>query len=191
MPGASVLVAEMNIHRGEPSDEQLETQFRAGDESGFEILYRRYRHPLMRYLTRLCGNLVEAQDLMQETFVRVFVSQSRTPRGIFRVWLYKVATNVYRGFLRKRAVRRETHLGEQSEQIIASHKKGQSANDVISRRIREAVQSLPPLHRTTVILLHFQGLSYPEIAQIEGCTVGAIRSRIFHARRMLRDKLRT
>lgn len=181
----------MNIHSGEPSDEQLETQFRDGDDAAFEVLYRRYRQPLMRYLTRLCGNLVEAQDLMQDTFLRVFTSQSQKPRGIFRVWLYKVATNVYRSHLRKRAVRREIHLGDQSEQTTAFHPMDQSADDAISRQIREAVQSLPPLHRTTVILSHFQGLSYSEIAQIEDCSTGAIKFRMFQARKMLRDKLRS
>lgn len=172
------------------TDERLETLFRAGDDSAFEVLYQRYRRPLLGYLTRLCGNVTRAQDMFQETFVRVFTSRCALGGGIFRVWLYKVATNVYRETMRKQAVRRELPLGPQADQAGAfDSTDAQAWKKLAANELHAAVHSLSDKYRISIMLSCFQGFSYADIAQLEACSVEAVKSCIFEARKMLRSKL--
>lgn len=185
-PGAVWRMPDKN----ELSDERLEGFFRSGDDQAFEILYERYKRPLLSYLTRLCGDLTEAQEFFQETFVRVFMSASPPAPGVFRVWLYKVATNVYRGALRRRAVRRHVALVDQPERVPAANSSNMPVGSApTAQEIRSAVESLPRKYRTVIILSCFQGLRYAAIGEVEGCSVGTVKSRMFEARKMLRKKL--
>jgi len=168
------------------SDEWLARAAAAGDTRALEELYRRYETPVVRYVQRFARDNDIAVDLFQEAFFRAYVNLgSFDPRRSFRPWLYRIATNVARDWIRheSRALPPATEAGEPSVISIVE------ARDQ-ARRVESAVAELSEDHRLVVILRHYQGLSYAEIAEITGSPEGTVRSRMHYALRALRAKLR-
>ena len=92
------------------SDEDLMMACRRGDMSAFELLVRRYQDPLVNYIHHIINDYHRAEDLAQETFLRVFKSASRyEPRASFKSWLYTIATNLSKNEIRNRN-RRNTYF---------------------------------------------------------------------------------
>jgi RNA polymerase sigma-70 factor (ECF subfamily) len=169
------------------SDEWLARAAAAGDMRALEELYRRYETPVVRYLQRVVRDNDTAIDLFQEAFFRAYVNLSRfDPRRSFRPWLYRVATNVARDWIRheSRALPPAATPAEEPSVISIVE-----ARD-LARRVADAVAELADDHRLVVILRQYQGLSYAEIAEITGSPEGTVRSRMHYALRALREKLR-
>lgn len=168
------------------SDEWLARAAAAGDMRAQEELYRRHETPIVRYLQRLVPDNDIAIDLFQEAFFRAYVNLgSFDARRTLRPWLYRIATNVARDWLRheSRALPAAAEAAEPSVISIVE------ARD-LARRVERAVSELSEDHRLVVVLRHFQGLSYAEIAEITGSPEGTVRSRMHYALRALRAKLR-
>jgi RNA polymerase sigma-70 factor, ECF subfamily len=179
-----------------PSDSDLITHARAGDTAGLRMLIDRHKDPMVNYLTRMTGSRVRAEELAQESFVRLYTSPPRVDNGAsLGPWLYRVATNLLRSDERRgRAARRLRWLlrqrepapggaegsGDQERRLLA---------DEAQRQTQAALAALPLAFRAPLVLREIQGLSYEEIAVALGSPLGTVRSRINRGRALLRERL--
>lgn len=185
----------------ESTDEELMRGVRAGDEAAFPLLYRRYERRLLAFLVPYVGDLALAEDLLQETFLRVFRQRaSYEPRGAFRTWLFAIARNLALDqFRRRRSLRGSTSplgegslVGEDPERLPdpAPDPLGVLAGRDATTALRSALLDLPEEDRAVILLSRLEGLRYREIAQILGTTEGAVKVRAHRALLTLRKRLR-
>ncbi len=187
----------------EYSDESLIAGHLRGDAAAFRELVRRYGDGVLGYLFRMTGNRDQAEDLFQETFKRVH-EKARTFRGgSLKSWLFTIATrvtidNARRGKRRQAiSLDQETDCGpDDSSPLVAATVDGSAADpaDELVRQeqreqVRRAIDSLPVRQRATLLLAYYQQLSYPEVAQAMGCTVGTVKTQMSRALAALAKKL--
>ncbi|MCK6210019.1 RNA polymerase sigma factor SigE [Georgenia sp. EYE_87] len=146
-----------------------------------------------RLAYRLTGNKADAEDLTQETFVRVFRSLHKYEPGNFEGWLHRITTNLFLDQARRRTRVRMDPIGEATERLPAAHDSGEPERGFehahLDLDVQAALDALPPKYRAAVVLCDIEGLSYEEIAATLGIKMGTVRSRIHRARAMLRDQL--
>ena len=182
----------------EPSDESLMSLFQQGNEPAYALLVQRYKDELTNFARRFLGDPDEAEDVVQETFVRVWRSRdSYTPAARFSTWIYTIASNLAKTRLRRWSLWRFVRLGEQRGDGKVFDLPDESAgpdgaaDDALrEERIQQALESLPVKFREVIVLRDIQQLSYEEIVAITGGAMGTVKSRINRARAMLRDRLR-
>jgi RNA polymerase sigma-70 factor (ECF subfamily) len=186
------------------TDEQLMRACRDGRHDALEELYRRHHRAVFAFIVRLVQDHQLAEDLVQETFLRVFGSRKRwQPRSKFTSWLYRIARNLCIDEKRRywnRLVQRdaEARIGDSSDSLSVidlTEDKGFNARQRSSQRahaeiIKQAVNSLSHDQREVIILNKYQGLSYIEIAEILGVTPESIKQRAYRAHLKLREILR-
>lgn len=177
----------------EYTDEQLLTSFRSGDEQAFTQLVRRYEKRLYNYLLRFLGRPTWAEDVFQETFLQVYISvASFDPNRRFRPWLYTIATNKARDYLRSSARRHAIHLTNLDDDTGSSQLWDQlmteetTAYDILDLKeqkelVRKVVEQLPDHLRQILILAYFEQLSYKEMADILEIPLGTVKSRLHAA----------
>jgi len=177
-------------------DEELMSRAARGDEQAFVLIVRRYKDELTNFAERFLGDRDDAEDVVQEAFVRVWRSrESFVAGGRFSTWLYTIASNLARTRLRRRALWRFVRLGS-GDGAPADIPDGAAASDVRvdeairDERIQRALGRLPPKFRELVVLRDIQQLSYEEITAITGCAMGTVKSRINRGRALLREELR-
>ncbi len=176
-----------------PSDNELLTRARDGHAEGFRMLVDRHKDPMVNYLTRMTGCRVRAEELAQESFVRLYLAPPRVQNGAsFAPWLYRVATNLVHS--EERRVRRARFYGwlfdrHREDGAVARDQETQMLSLEAQRQTQEALGALPVAFRAAVVLREIQGLSYEEIAVALGCPEGTVRSRINRGRAMLRERL--
>jgi RNA polymerase sigma-70 factor (ECF subfamily) len=182
-------------------DLELMLAVRRGDASSFEELLRRYRGPLVGYFSRMLRDPAMAEDLAQETFLRVYQARERyEPDAKFTTWLYRIATNLALNALRDRkevTPRPDRDFaGEVAEPGDASEipDTGPNAEQAMmeserQRMIRQAVESLPERQRAAVVLHKYQGVDYRQIAKVLGASESAVKSMLFRAYEALRLRL--
>ncbi len=171
-----------------PSDEVLMAQVKAGVERALAVLVRRYEQPLYNYALRMLGNSADAEDVFQETFVRVHLHRNRFWRGSpFKPWLYRIATNLCKDRIRYRRRRPEVQPGNAESDMpdpIASYQDVATAPDEAAMAAERAAQmqaalaSLSIKHRAVFLMAHQEGLSYGEIARTLRIPVGTVKSRM-------------
>ncbi len=180
------------------SDEDLMLECSKGDMSAFELLVRRYQDAIVNYIHLTINDYHRAEDLAQETFLRVLKSAPRyKPKAAFKNWLYTIATNLSRNEIRNR-IRRNTYLlddlVDEGEDIYHSAIMTDARNqpDILMEKkeqqqlIKKALNLLPDNQRIALTLVTYQELSYDEIADILECTVGAVKSLIHRARQNMK-----
>lgn len=146
-----------------------------------------------RLAYRLTGNQHDAEDLTQETFVRVFRSLSTYTPGTFEGWLHRITTNLFLDQVRRRRRIRMDPLGEDAGDVVGPAGLGtpergfEHAN--LDQDVQRALDALSPEYRAAVVLCDIEGLSYEEIAVTLGIKLGTVRSRIHRARAQLRESL--
>lgn len=171
-------------------DARLVTRFQRGDEDAFDVLVERHRRRIYSLVRRL-SSPVEADDLAQEVFIAAY----RTLPGFrgdstFSTWLYRIAVHVCSHHLRKRRLD-TTELDEEHEDVEREHDPERSAlSQELQERVREAIHDLPHKLRLVVVLRDLHGLSYEEIAEVVGCPIGTVRSRLHYATQRLAVALR-
>ena len=151
------------------------------------MLFRSYR---LAY--RLTGNRADAEDLTQETFVRVFRSLDRYQPGTFEGWLHRITTNLFLDGARRRTRLRFDALGESAERVQASDRTSPERgfeHENLDLDIQDALNALKPQFRAAVVLCDIEGLSYEEIGATLGISTGTVRSRIHRGRAQLREAL--
>jgi RNA polymerase sigma factor (sigma-70 family) len=181
-------------------DQILVKKALTGNEDAFRALLERYKDAVHRIVVKIVHNPDEAQDLVQETFMKAFGSLSSYKCEYrFTTWLYKIAANNCIDYLRKRKLVSvsldrplETKDGEVTIELADWTYNPEV--DLTTRQkllsIDQAIESLPPKYREVIIFRHKRDKSYEEIAEILGIPVGTVKARIFRARELLKKKLR-
>jgi RNA polymerase sigma-70 factor, ECF subfamily len=171
-----------------------------GDLAAFDELVRRYEKLVFHVAYRLAGNYDDANDVAQDSFVRVFNSIG-TFRGDanFTTWLYRIVTNVYLDERKKAKSHPKTSLEEYIEleensvtrQIEDEGPTPEESVQTLERNeiLQRAIMSLPEYQRVMIVLYHTQGKSYEEIAEITNLAIGTVKSRLNRARLALSEKL--
>jgi len=144
-----------------------------------------------RLAFRLAGNRPDAEDLTQETFVRVFRSLDSYTPGTFEGWLHRITTNLFLDLVRRRARIRFEGLPEDTERLVGPELPPERIIDdrLFDGDVQAALDALPADFRAAVVLCDIEGLSYEEIAETLGVKLGTVRSRIHRGRAQLRDAL--
>ena len=168
-----------------------------GDESAFATLYRRRQASLYRFALQMCGSESVAEDVTQEVFMALLREAHRfdPARGALASFLYGVARNqVLRRLEKERAF---VALGDEPDERsdAARLTTGEDPLAELARgerveTVRQAVLALPLHYREVVVLCELQELSYAEAANVLGCAVGTVRSRLHRARVLLCERLR-
>jgi RNA polymerase sigma factor (sigma-70 family) len=145
-----------------------------------------------RLAYRLSGNAQDAEDLTQETFLRVFRSLAGFTPGTFEGWLHRITTNLFLDQARRKAKIRFDALADDAESRIPSRAAApdtQVMDGLFDDDVESALAELPPDFRAAVVLCDIEGLTYEEIADVLGLKLGTVRSRIHRGRTMLRKAL--
>ncbi len=175
------------------TDELLMERAKGGDLEAFEALVRRYEGPLYRFFARLAGDPHLAEDLFQETFLRAFKNRALfDSKRRFAPWLYGIGVIAWKDHRRKEA-RASLGLQEGGGALQVPDDQGTPAEEVERREIQEVVREeighLPEEQRVIILLRHYQGLSYEEIAEALHLPLGTVKSRLHYALAMLRERL--
>ncbi len=182
--------------------EDLVERAKAGDRPAFGQLVEVYQDKIYGYVSRMLGDPDEAEDVAQETFVRAYRSLPHF-RGAasFHTWLYRIASNLAIDVARRnrRQSTGDFSLDEPLESEEGDYEReiadeSGSPEQLTQRRemqelVRQAVAELPEKLRAVVVLYELQGESYEDIAEILGCPLGTVKSRLFNARSQLKDML--
>jgi RNA polymerase sigma-70 factor (ECF subfamily) len=176
----------------EPSDAELFARSREGDRAALARLVDRHKDGLVNYLARLAGSRDGAEDLAQETFLRLLERSGRyRERGQLRAYLYRIATNLHRS--RDRRQRRwgllQPQLAPADGHVALAEQDVRLLRREVAQRLAEALRELPLRYRVPVVLRDVEDWSYREIAQLLGCREGTVKSRIHRGRRLLRERL--
>lgn len=174
---------------------------RAGQTEAFGILVRRYQDRLYSTIIRLVGGPEDAQDILQDAFVRAFEKLDQFHGdSSFYTWIYRIAVNLVLSSHRKRKQRRHSRSTEIGKAALgeepvddSSEIEPSSALERVEREaiIEAALAALGPEQRAVVVLKDFDGRRYEEISALLGIPIGTVRSRLHRARCELRERLRS
>ena len=192
----ATLTADLAPEGATDPDWDLVARVAAGDRSAFAELVERHHRRLLRVCERLLGDAEDARDAVQEVFLKVMVKAgSFRPKALVSTWLYRVAVNHCLNVLRRRRLRRLVSLSpvEDDEAAAAppepAEERADPHRELDARRrwgvVHGAIAALPPSQRAVLVLARFEELSYKEIAETLGITLGAVESRLFRAMRAL------
>ena len=162
-----------------------------GEMPSWEELVVEHADSVYRLAYRLSGNQHDAEDLTQETFMRVFRSLKNYRPGTFRGWLHRITTNLFLDMVRHRGKIRMEALPEDYERVPGKEMTPEQAYTVsnLDPTLQQALDELSPNYRVTVVLCDVVGMSYDEIADTLGVKMGTVRSRIHRGRTQLRNHI--
>ena len=173
---------------------------RRGDLKAYDELVKRYQERIYATIYHMTSNHEDANDLAQEAFIKAFSALKSFKGGSsFYTWLYRIAVNKTINFLKQR--KNKFHMSLNDIDFNAEHDKDLMAlisdktptRDVglseLQKKLNEALLRLSEPHRMVVVLHDVQGQSHEEIAEIMGCNIGTVRSRLFYARQQLQGYL--
>ncbi len=173
---------------------------RSGDLSAYDELVKRYQERIYATIYHMTSNHEDANDLAQDAFIKAFSALKSFKGGsTFYTWLYRIAVNKTINFLKQRKNKYHLSLNdldfnaENDPDLVAliSHKTPQrdAGLSELQKKLNEALLKLSEPHRMVVVLHDVQGQSHEEIAEIMGCNIGTVRSRLFYARQQLQGHL--
>ncbi|WP_448524817.1 sigma-70 family RNA polymerase sigma factor [Parathermosynechococcus lividus] len=174
---------------------------RSPDRAAFTELLRRHQAHVERLIYHLAPDWEDRADLVQEVWIRVYRNIHKLQDASkFRGWLSRIATNLFYDELRKRKRHQaplsldaplKTHDGEIPWELASSEASPDELlhTDEFYDQLQQAIANLPETFRTTIVLREIEGLSYEEIAQITGVSLGTVKSRIARARQRLQTEL--
>ena len=157
----------------------------------WEQVVRDHSARVYRLAYRLSGNPQDAEDLTQETFVRVFRSLADFSPGTFEGWLHRITTNLFLDMVRRRQRIRFDALPEDTERLPGTAPSPEQvySDTHLDPQVQAALDALSPEFRVAVVLCDIEGLTYEEIAATLGIKLGTVRSRIHRGRVQLREAL--
>ncbi|MCW2636517.1 MAG: polymerase sigma-70 factor, subfamily [Blastococcus sp.] len=157
----------------------------------WDQVVREHSARVYRLAYRLSGNPQDAEDLTQETFVRVFRSLATFAPGTFEGWLHRITTNLFLDMVRRRQRIRFDALPEDTERLPGAAPSPEQvyADTHLDPQIQAALDALSPEFRVAVVLCDIEGLTYEEISATLGIKLGTVRSRIHRGRVQLRQAL--
>ena len=181
------------------TDEELMARVQQNDEMAFELLVERYQHALTTFVSRFVGRGPHVQDILQETFIRVWRHRMRYKTvAKFSTWVFTIAGNLSKTELRRRKIRRGVYIGTGSdshdeERIDVVDEDADPERDAerseIRRVVLEEMEKLPVAYKAAVILRDIHDKSYEEIGEILRVPVGTIKSRVNRGRQRLQKVL--
>jgi len=182
-------------------DQQLVERAQSGDKHAYELLVIKYQRRLRRLISRFVRDVAESEDVTQEAFIKAYRAlPSFRGDSAFYTWLYRIGINTAKNYLVSLGRRVPTNSqfdAEDSEEFEGAgllQEVNTPENELMSKQVAEVVNSsllkLPDDLRTALTLREIEGLSYEEIAEIMGCPIGTVRSRIFRAREAIATNLR-
>lgn len=170
-----------------------------GDQQAFAELVDLYQDKLYHMAYRMLSNRQEAEDVVQDTFLRVYKNLDRFDETLkFSTWIYRIATNLCIDRLRKRKqtysldAESQDYEGLDGYSMIPSDDRTPESELILSdtqRIIHQAMESLPPKYKTVMMLRYIQDLSLQEVGDILGMPVTTIKTRVHRGREFLRKKL--
>jgi RNA polymerase sigma-70 factor, ECF subfamily len=171
--------------RDEVGDAYLVARAREGYLDAYEILVQRHSAMAYRVALRLCGNHHDAQDLAQDALIAAWRNLDHfRADSSFRTWLYRIVTRrALNKLTRQRATSTLDLLAGTAD--IAAEPAAKAERNLAVDAVTDALAMLPFPQRAAVVLHHFEGLSYAEVASVLHCSVPAVRSQLFRARRTL------
>jgi RNA polymerase sigma-70 factor (ECF subfamily) len=161
-------------------------RFQAGDRKAFEALIQRHYAPLRYFVRRLVADAEDTDDIVQYVWLKVYtcLTTLRDPRA-FKPWLYQIARNkAYRSVGTRRNFSPLT-----DDMPAASDLLEETFTADMAAAIHKHLAALCPEHREVVLLRFLEEMSYEAIAEVVGCNIGTVRSRIYYAKRTLRKKI--
>lgn len=182
------------------TDEDLVARSRGGDVDSFNQLILRWERPIYALAYRVIGREEDARDVCQETFLRAFRAlPGFKGQAKFSSWLYRIALNLCRDWVRRR---RRSPVVEAPDgvdpldlaDLAAERASAASVEELVSRRelsaaVEEAMALLPEEQRTAIILKEYHGMTFQEIAELQGCPLSTVKTRLYQGLTVLRRHL--
>ncbi|MBN2207322.1 MAG: sigma-70 family RNA polymerase sigma factor [Candidatus Aminicenantes bacterium] len=165
-------------------DSPIMTAVRDGEVEKLAILFERHHLSLFNFFLRLTGNAAASEDLVQDVFVRILKYRATyQPPGSFTVWMYQIARNAHIDHLRRRRDRDLLPLDDQWTEAAAPGAGPAEALETSREQalIRKALDSLPATKREVLLLSRFRNLRYREIAELQGCSEGTVKTIVHRA----------
>jgi len=175
---------------GTPADleDSLALRCKSGDQAAFDEIVERYHVRLYRFAFRMLNDRSEAEDAVQETFIRTFKAlPAYRPDGYFSSWIYRIALNECRRRMRAKRIFFPLELVEQ-----AGNSPDPQNNAIVSERnrlLRQAVSAMPEHYRIVLTLFYFEDLSVEQISKTIGISVSAVKVRLHRGREKLSHKV--
>lgn len=174
----------MEAMRGEAADVVLLRRVADGDSAALSVLYSRHGEALFRYLVRLCGDRMRAEEVLQDTLLAVWRgADTYQGRAGVRSWLFGIARRQAYQHLRLRDAPTPAELPEAPDPAVGPEEL--AILSMGATPVAEAVTRLPTRHREVVALALVAGLPLAEVAEVLGVPVGTVKSRLYHARAAL------
>jgi RNA polymerase sigma-70 factor (ECF subfamily) len=178
-------------------DQKLVLASQRGDTEAFEILIRRYQRQIFNLIYQMTHNVEVVEDIGQDVFVAAFKAiKDFKAQSSFFTWLYRIAINHCKNYLtasnRTQDAEKRYRIEQSAVEIPEDYERNPQsmllAKEFVEQ-MEQAIAILPPEQRIVLTLCEFQGLSYQEIAEILGCPIGTVRSRLSRARAGLQEVL--
>lgn len=188
----------MQKNRNIPTDEELIERFQNGDVYAFEQIVQRYKDQLLNFAYRFLGDIEDSEDIVQETFLRIFRKKNAYKNiAKFSTWIYTITGNLAKTELRRRKKRKLFSLSglkyDNKEYEIPDTRRDpeeQADSAVKGEIVQSAINSLSPKFKEVIILRDVQELSYEEISSIVKVPLGTVKSRVNRARLKLQGLLK-
>lgn len=179
------------------TDEELVARSIGGDAESFNELILRWERPIYALAYRTIGREEDARDVCQETFLRAFRAlPGFRGQAKFSSWLYRIALNLCRDWMRKERRAPLVQVPEDSDPIemAAAAEPSESIEDLVARRdltriVEKVMAQLPEEQRTAIVLKEYHGLTFQEIADLAGCPLSTVKTRLYQGLTVLRREL--
>ena len=179
------------------TDDELVARSMGGDAESFNQLILRWERPIYALAYRVIGREEDARDVCQETFLRAFRAlPGFKGQAKFSSWIYRIALNLCRDWIRRqrRAPVMQMPEGVDPGELMADQGPVESIEDLVGRRqlsevVEEAMALLPEEQRTAIILKEYHGMTFQEIADMQGCPLSTVKTRLYQGLTVLRRHL--
>ena len=179
------------------TDEELVARTVAGDAESFNQLIKRWERPIYALAYRTIGRDEDARDVCQEAFLRAFRAlPGFKGQAKFSSWLYRITLNLCRDWMRRQRRSPIVSAPEGVDVVELASEQGpvESIEDLVARNqlsktVAEAMRFLPEEQRTAIILKEYHGLTFQEIADLQGCPLSTVKTRLYQGLSVLRRRL--
>jgi RNA polymerase sigma-70 factor (ECF subfamily) len=179
------------------SDEELVARTVSGDVDSFNQLIVRWERPIYALAYRVLGHEEDARDVCQDTFLRAYRAlPGFKGQAKFSSWLYRIALNLCRDWIRRQRRAPVTQIPEDTDpaELSTSAEPAESIEDLVERRemsalVEQAMRSLSEEQRTAIILKEYHGMTFQEIADMQGCPLSTVKTRLYQGLSILRRQL--
>jgi len=179
------------------TDEELVARSQRGDVDSFNQLILRWERPIYALAYRVIGREEEARDVCQEAFLRAFRAlPGFKGQAKFSSWLYRITLNLCRDWMRRQKRAPVSQMPDDTDAMELASQAGpvESIEDLVARRqlsaaVEEAMTQLPDEQRTAIILKEYHGMTFQEIADLQGCPLSTVKTRLYQGLSVLRRHL--